>query len=403
MSPPGEPRHAEGVLMEPSHPAVALFNKTFGAPPELAAAAPGRSEFIGNHCDYNGGRVMGLAIDREVAVAAGQRDDGRIELASESCGIVRLPDATRVEKQTGDQAWANYALGVWTLLRADGLELPGGFNLAVSSDLPPGAGMSSSAAFELAVAQALVALAKEDRDAIGLAQLCCRAENEFVGMPCGILDQGVSAFGERNQIVQIDCFTETFSHLPLPPSVHFHVFHTNKAHALVDGAYATRARECQQAFALLQEADPGLLCLAHAEPALVEALRPSLTHAGYRRARHVTEEHRRVLAVAERLADGDLAGVGELLTLSHRSSRDLFENSCEELDWLVDRLVGEPGVYGARLSGGGFGGAVMAMTSAAFSPAQAEAVARGYETAFGWSALIFHAQSGPGARVLPRG
>ncbi|MGF1452308.1 MAG: galactokinase, partial [Opitutales bacterium] len=207
--------------------ARAAFNRQFGAEAEAVGVAPGRLEFIGNHCDYNGGLVMGVAIDRRVGVAVGRRGDGRIELVSEGCSSASVADAAKVDRLEGKAAWGNYALGVWTMLRANGMTLPGGFNLAVVTDLPLGAGMSSSAAFELATAQALSALGGADRSPGYLARLCRRAENEFVGMPCGILDQGVSAFGRENQIVQIDCLTETFSRLPLPPEAQFRVFNTN--------------------------------------------------------------------------------------------------------------------------------------------------------------------------------
>ncbi len=314
--------------------------------------------------------------------------------------MVEVPSLRGLIPLQGAASWANYPLGVaWVLTQAGYLSEQLSFDLAVASDLPAGAGMSSSAAFELATAYALAASAGFSADPVTLARICRKAENDFAGMPCGLLDQGVSAYGAADQLVQIDCFSETFSHVPLPAGVHFHVFNTTKKHALVESAYATRARECREAFSIIQQHHPEVGCLAHAEPAWVQELAPQLGEVRRRRAEHITREHRRVLACGEALAASDLIEVGRLLVASHHSSRDLFENSCPELDFLVERLRTEPGVFGCRLSGGGFGGAVMAMTTADFTPAQAAAVAADYTTQFGAAPLVFPTQPGPGAHI----
>lgn len=375
------------------------FAVRFACEPAVVGIAPGRLEFIGNHCDYNGGRVMGVAIDRSVAVAASARSDGRIELASGEREAISLPDQAKVVKQTGPSAWANYPLGVWEMLRRQGLQLPGGFQLCVASDLPFGAGMSSSAAFELATAKALCALGGLELEKADLARLCRRAENEFVGMPCGILDQGVSAFGDIGRIVYIDCYEEAFATRPIPEDVRFWVFNTAKKHALVDSAYAERAQECARAYEILAPHYQPAFCLADILPAAVEATRGALGRDGYHRAMHVTSEHLRVIEMAKVLKEGDLHAAGQLLYASHESSRDYFENSIPELDFLVETLRRSPNVYGARLSGGGFGGAVMAMTNAAFSQVQAEAVSDTYHKRFGNHPQVIRCQSGPGARV----
>ena len=223
---------------------AALFSDVFGSPPEVLGAAPGRIEFIGNHTDYNGGKVLGAAIDRHVKVAVSRRADRQVHLRSvvEPQPVECSLDALRPLESGG--LWANYPLGVLVGLMEAGMEVPTGLNLLVTSDLPTGAGLSSSAAIELATAMALCGLHRFSLPREHLVALCRRAENHFVGMPCGILDQGVSCFGEPDHLVLIDCRDLTFTTVPLPPGVHFWIFNTNVKHRLVESLYALRHREC---------------------------------------------------------------------------------------------------------------------------------------------------------------
>ncbi len=214
-------------------------------------------------------------------------------------------------------------------------------------------------------------------------------------MPCGILDQSVSGFGKCDHLVFIDCRGPSFATVPLPADAHFWVFNTHTKHALVDGLYAARHRECMEAAKAL-----GVTLLVEATAALLETKKAALPEINYKRAKHVVEEIGRVGAVQAALAQGDLAAVGQLLTASHRSSQTLFENSTTELDFLVDRLAAAPHVHGARLTGGGFGGAVMAMTSGAFAQADAEQVAAAYAAKFGAKPDILHLKTGPGAELV---
>ncbi len=259
--------------------------------------------------------------------------------------------------------------------------------------------MSSSAAFELASGYAFSALYRFPVERKAMARLGRKAENHFVGVPCGLLDQGVSAFGERDHLVFIDCREEKFSRYPLPAGVHFHVFNTGKKHALIDSLYATRHQECQQALAYLQQHYSGIACLCDVSSKQLQDSKEGMDPVLFRRARHVISENERVLQTIQALAKGDMEAVGRLLFASHASSRDLFENSCEELDCLVDALNGQAGVHGARLTGGGFGGAVMAVTDASFSGSAAESVIQCYTQAFGHAPTLFHTQTGPGAGV----
>ncbi len=373
---------------------IEQFRERFGRSPEILARAPGRIEFIGNHTDYNGGPVLGAALDRGIGVALAARPDGHRRLASEGHELVAVPVEAPV-RQTGAAGWANYPLGVLAAFPHFGLRVPAGFDYLALSDLPTGAGLSSSAAIELASALAFAALTGEQPSRETLVKAARHAENHFVGVPCGILDQGVSGFGRKDHLVFIDCRGPVFETVPLPGGVHFWLFNTHAKHALIDGLYAERHRECLAAaqalgVALLNEVSPE--ALAAGEARLAPVLR--------RRARHIVEEIARVGACVASLRAGDLPAVGRLLTASHRSSRDRFENSAPELDFLVDQLATAPGVYGARLTGGGFGGAVMALTGGGFGPADAAQVAATYAAAFGRPPEILHARTGDGAALL---
>jgi galactokinase len=371
------------------------FRGVYGRAPEFIACAPGRIEFIGNHTDYNGGTVLGASIDRGVTVALARRDDGAWRFASDGRGApVSLPAGCR-QKQAGDAAWINYPLGVLAMLPSFGLREPAGFDYLAASDLPVGAGLSSSAAIELASALVFFQAAGEDPARETLVKLGRQAENQFVGVPCGLLDQGVSAFGRENHLVFIDCRGPSFATVPVPPDAHFWIFNTHTRHALVDGLYAARHRECTEAARALDV--PLLADLTPAELAAAEAKLPPVI---FRRARHVVEEIARVGAAVTALRAGDLPGVGRLLNASHRSSQLLFENSTPELDFLAEALAATPHVYGARLTGGGFGGAVMALTDGVFGDVQAQAVAAAYQARFGTAPAILHARTGNGATLI---
>jgi galactokinase len=374
---------------------VAQFSTLFGREPTFVARAPGRIEFIGNHTDYNGGTVLGAAIDRRVWVAVAPRTDTRWNFATAQRGGVVNVVAGDFTRQHGAASWANYPLGILDALRAAGLRVPGGFDYLAMSDLPLGAGLSSSAAIEMASVLVLTQMTGETPTREALVKLAKQAENNFVGVPCGILDQGVSGFGRRDHLVFIDCRGPRFETVPLPPDAHFWIFNTHTKHALVDGLYAARHRECMEAAREL-----GVTLLVEATPATVLAAEAKLSPAAFKRARHIVEEIARVDATVRALRHGDLAAVGKLLTASHRSSQHLFENSTPELDFLVDTLVATPHVHGARLTGGGFGGAVMALTSGAFGEDDARAVGAGYAKKFGAAPDILHMRTADGAAMV---
>ena len=375
--------------------AIARFAELYGHAPTVLTRAPGRIEFIGNHTDYNGGTVLGVAIDLGMWIAAAPAPAGVLNFATDSQRGIVAVQTSAPDKQTGPQRWVNYPLGVWRSFKEFGWRQPDGLEYLACSNLPVGAGLSSSAAIELASALAYLGLTGENPSREKVVALGRHAENNFVGVPCGILDQGVSGFGRRNHLVFIDCRGPKFNTVPMPAGAHFWVFNTHTKHALIDGLYAARHRECMDAAKQL-----GVSLLADITPERLEQKRTGLPEVNYRRAKHVVEEIDRVAGVQAALAANDLAEVGRLLTASHHSSRTQFENSTPELDFLVDKLTAAQHVYGARLTGGGFGGAVMAFTDAAFSTAEASKVADAYAVRFGSRPDVLHCETGEGAERL---
>ncbi|MFZ9682526.1 MAG: galactokinase [Cephaloticoccus sp.] len=371
------------------------FHAVFGRGPTVITRAPGRIEFIGNHTDYNGGTVLGAAIDRGLWVGLAPRDDGKRRFASELNDGVVETSADKVAPQTGEAAWTNYPLGVLAALPEFGLQAPAGFDYLAVSDLPTGAGLSSSAAIELASALAFLEVTGQHPERETVVKVGRHAENHFVGVPCGILDQGVSGFGRKDHLVFVDCRGPKFATVPMPAQARIWILNTHTKHALVDGFYAARHRECMAAARLL-----GVTQLVELSPDDLAARVDALPPVEARRALHIVEEIARVTAARAALAAGDLVATGRLLTASHRSSQHLLENSTPELDFLVDTLTATPGVFGARLTGGGFGGAAMALTDAAFGDEQAQAVARAYAARFGGELEILQTRTGDGAAVL---
>lgn len=374
------------------------FQAIYGGAPDFVARAPGRIEFIGNHTDYNGGTVLGAAIDRNVWVAFRRRPGQPLRLATgEQPPALAVAAADIAGLQpAADIAWCNYPLGVWRALGDHGFPAPEGGDYLAMSDLPAGAGLSSSAAIELSTALVFLAAAGREAAREDVVKLCRQAENRYVGVPCGILDQGVSGFGRRDHLVFIDCRGPRFDLVPMPANVSFWVFNTHTKHALVEGLYAARHRECLAAAAAL-----GVPLLADVTPAALAAAAARLDPVLARRARHVVEEIARVDTVRSALARGELAAVGAALTASHRSSQHLFENSTPELDHLVDHLAAHPRVAGARLTGGGFGGAVLALAGADFADEDARGVASAYAARFGRPPQVLRLATADGAALVP--
>jgi galactokinase len=265
---------------------------------------------------------LGAAIDRGVWVALARRGDGRRRLATDQRDSVVDASADRLEKLSGAASWANYPLGVLAALPAFGVGAPAGFEYLAMSDLPTGAGLSSSAAIELASALAFTEAVRERPDREALVKVARHAENNFVGVPCGILDQGVSGFGRRDHLVFIDCRGPRFDTVPLPAAAHFWIFNTHTKHALVDGMYAARHQECMEAARVL-----GVPLLADATMAMLDAAKGKLSATAEKRARHIIDEIERVDRAITALRESDLVATGKLLTASHRSSQRLLRTA----------------------------------------------------------------------------
>ncbi len=374
------------------------FRERFDARPEVIAVAPGRVEVVGNHTDYNLGSVIGAAIDRYVYVGLRRVDEPVFRFSSSGFHVVTVDDSS--SRQSGKSSWVNYPLGVYNSLIRRGLKPSGGFEMAVESNVPSGAGLSSSAALELAAAKAFCEAYGLELGLDELAIASREAENEFVGVPCGILDQGVSALGKSGHLVHIDCRELKFSVIPLGESYSIWIFNTHKKHSLVESLYSERNKECMRAVESFKKTGLEIESLSELSSSEFEDARSSLDPVVGRRAEHVVREIERVERVRELLERGEVVEAGRLLFASHASSRDLFENSVEELDYLVDILESMPGVLGARLSGGGFGGAAMALTGESFTMDYAQSVASAYRGRFGQSPELLQCQVADGARIV---
>ncbi|MDP3072939.1 MAG: galactokinase family protein [Opitutaceae bacterium] len=376
-----------------------LFAKRFGRAPEVIARAPGRVEFIGNHTDYNGGSVLGAAINRYVWVAIASSGQQRMQLVSGEEGtIVETVPGGIDTRATGPDDWINYPLAVWKSLAEFGLPRPTAFDLLVVSDLPVGAGLSSSAALELAAALCFLELMGcADLAPHRLAALARHAENVHVGVPCGILDQGTCAIAAKDELVHINSRGPTFTRVRIPGMARLWVFNTSEKHALVDGRYAERHRECVAAARKLE-----VECLAAIPVKNLNRMLKRLPATLAKRVAHIVEENARVAETVTALQSGDLSVAGRCMTASHRSSQILFENSTPALDSLVWTLTKHPHVHGARLTGGGFGGAVLALTDEKFTDADADTVAS-HHAAFGYlRPQALDLLTADGARVIWR-
>ena len=318
----------------------------------IAAYAPGRAELLGNHTDYNEGYVLAIAVDRGTTLTGAACENRLLTLKSREIGeTVRIDlDQLAAEKVAG---WARYTLGVVDVFRRQGLPL-GGFEAEITSTLPMGAGLSSSASLENAAVLFLLKAFGGSLPPLQIAKYSQMAEHDFVGVRCGLLDQISSLMSHAEHATFIDCRTFEVRHLPLSSHVSFVLAQSGVKHALVAGEYNERRADCEAAARAL-----GVKALRDASTQMLIDRRCEMPDRIYKRARHITGENERVLAGSEALQAGDLKKFGALMYESHESSRIFFENSCPELDRLVEAAKKVPGVHGARLSGGGFGGATI--------------------------------------------
>jgi galactokinase len=339
--------------------------------------APGRVNLIGEHTDYNDGFVMPAAISLSVFVTVWPRDDRKLLIRSEN-----FNDEIELDLDQPDPAprrhWSDYAVGVAVTLERAGYRLRGA-QLHLRGEVPVGSGLSSSAAVEVATACALVANSNLKIDRRELALLCQKAENEFVGARVGIMDQFVSLFGEVQRALLLDCRSLEFKLLPLPDTVNLVICNTMVKHALASSAYNERRAQCEAGVKYLARFLPHVKALRDVTLEQLEEFGRDLPEVVYRRCRHVVTENARVLSAAEALEQHDLHRFGRLMAESHRSLRDDYEVSSKELDLMVDLAREVEGVYGARMTGGGFGGCTVNLVDVAKVKRFQQYVATEYE------------------------
>ena len=382
---------------------ISGFTDRFGGPePPRVFFAGGRVNLIGEHTDYNGGHVFPCALTMGTYGAIRLRSDDTIRLYSDNfpdAGVIEAPLFPLVYDPS--RGWANYVLGVVWALSEAGMRLPCGFELMLHGDLPNGAGLSSSASVEVLTGYALKRMYGLDLNLIELARIGQRAENAFVGLNCGIMDQFASAMGRENTAIFLDTATLAYRYAPLVLDQYaLLIFDSKKVRGLADSKYNERRAECEHALACIRTARdvPSLGALTEAEFSALAGLIPSETER--RRARHAVTENVRTVEAVRQLENGNLAAFGRLMNASHRSLREDYAVSCRELDTLVDALQRSPAVLGARMTGAGFGGCVIALAESGAADALIEGVLAGYRKAIGHDAACYRAGIGGGPREL---
>ena len=379
--------------------AVDRFRQIFSTSPACVARAPGRVNLIGDHTDYTGGLVLPIAIDRGFWIAAGPTSGNTVDVYSESFAErASVPLSSEIPGELQPR-WARYLAGVIALLLRRGEQLRGTV-LWIGGDLAPGAGLSSSAALEVGCALALLEVAGRSLPRMELAQLCQRAENEFAGSPCGLMDQLCCTCAQAGHALLLDCASLEMVHVPLPvDTCKVMVIDSGVRHSIAGAEYATRRQECARALEILRRVEPRVNSLRDlpAKPAVphCDQLGDILT----RRVRHVVTENERVRQLAQALRDGDLPRCGKLMSESHASLRDDYEVSCPELDDIVELARGVEGVHGARMTGGGFGGCVVALVQSNVMASLADALQRDYDPSHTVPATSSAVESSPAAQV----
>jgi galactokinase len=362
------------------------FRARFGATPSVYRA-PGRVNLLGEHTDYNDGFVMPAAIGFYCWVAVGPRNDHRLSIYSENFSAAADLDLSAAAPQPS-KTWSDYPVGIALQLERAGIHLPGA-NVLIRGEVPMGAGLSSSAALEVSTAVALSQLSGYAPDRVQLAKLCQNAENEFVGARCGIMDPFISLHGQKDHAIMLDCRSLHFQPLRIPSSVKLVVCNTMVKHELASGEYNQRRTDCEEAVRRLAKIRPGIRALRDVSRQELEQNRVALSEIVYKRALHIVTENERVLDGAEALRAGDVGRFGKGMAESHVSLRDLYEVSCQELNLMVDLANQQEGVYGARMTGGGFGGATINLVNAPSVCQFAENVSKSYQKQAGIEPQIY--------------
>ncbi len=376
---------------------IKYFSSHFSSLP-LIVRSPGRVNVIGEHTDYNEGFVLPAAIDKSVYVGVGERNDDEVHLYSMDFGEEHRSALSSLAPNA--KGWPNYPLGVADQLLKAGYPLRG-FNLVLGGDVPIGAGLSSSAALECAVIFALNELFGLGIDKLDMVKMAQRAEHTFAGVMCGIMDQFASMFGKSGHALKLDCRSLGYELVPLDmDEVEIVLLNTNIKHSLASSEYNTRRQQCRQGVEWIQTEHPHVKSLRDATPEMLERIVAPKDATVYKRCRYVLDENRRLLEGCEELKKGNLAGLGERMFQSHEGlSRD-YEVSCPELDFLVDFAKNHPGVLGARMMGGGFGGCTINLVEKNFIPHLLDSASKAYLQAMGRELTPIVARIGEGTEVV---
>src|SRR3984893_10409884 len=372
------------------------FHEMYGSEPVMVGA-PGRVNLIGEHTDYNDGFVMPAAIGYYTWVAAAKRNDRIVEAYSER---FKEKITLSLDRLTGPPQlhWSDFIRGTAATLQAEGHMLSG-IDLLIEGEFPRGAGLSSSASLEMAIALAMISISGVNVDRLELVKLCQKTEHQYVGTLCGIMDQFVSAFGKAGHALMLDCRPFEYKTLPIPSNVSLVVCNSMVKHELASGEYNRGQADCAQGVKLLRMHLPDVQALRDVEIKDLETWKAEMEPTVYRRCRHVLTENRRVVAAAQALQSGDADRFGHLMSRSHASLRDDYEVSCKELDLLVDLAAASPGVYGARLTGGGFGGCTVNLTRADAAVQFKSHIERTYHDATGMTPDVYICEPAEGADV----
>ena len=379
---------------------VDAFQQHFGTPPTHLSSGPGRVNLIGEHTDYNEGFVLPVALKRDVRFAFRPRSDRHVRLYSLEYGESHEFDLDNFAHNDA-MLWVNYVQGMaWSLEQA-GLRLVG-MDAVLSGNVPRGSGLSSSAAVEVGAAHAFLAAAGELSRLNGpeIARAAQRAENEYVGVNCGIMDQFISVLGRENHALLIDCRSLTYELIPMPADAALVIGNTRASRSLASSAYNERRQECETGVAMLEPVLPGIRALRDVSSAQLEEHKGLLPVTIYRRCRHIVTENERVLQTVEAFRRNDLATVGQLMNASHESLRDDYAVSSDALDAMVDAMRSVPGCYGARLTGAGFGGCAVALVEPGAEQAMADAIFEQYPKATNIWPEVYTTRAADGARVM---
>jgi galactokinase len=374
------------------------FAREFGRAAPHVAVAPGRVNLIGEHTDYNEGFVLPMAIGRATVIAFRPRADRRLRAHAVAFGETREIDLATL-RPPGGSDWFSYVAGVAWALAAEGFDVPG-LDVAIHGDVPIGAGLSSSASLELAAARAFAAAGDFPWDPVAMARLAQKAENVYVGMNCGLMDQFASAVSREGCALLLDCRSLAIQPVPVPAGAAVVVMDTGARRRLAASAYNDRRAACEAAVAALRALDPRVGALRDVSAELLERGRGRLDPVVFQRASHVVFEILRPRQMAEALGASDLRQAGRLMNDSHASLRDLYEVSCEELDLITDLARGQSSCHGARMTGAGFGGCAVALVEEAAVPAFVEAVLPAYRARLDLPASLFACRPMAGARLL---